>query len=190
MEPFVGQIQAFGFNFAPRGWAFCDGQVMAMAHNPALVSLLGTGDVSTTRLGTGALAKYQKAAWLAATYFNVPGTAAWPAIQAAIWSFTTPTFSIPSALSTDVSTLVANANAADLSSFDFSGWSVLTPVPYAGTLFRDRQEMLVQNTLLQITGTPGGPSVVPEPQTYVLLFSGLIFMVFFGRRRMREMGYL
>ena len=33
-------------------------------------------------------------------------------------------------------------------------------------------------------------SVVPEPQTYVLLFSGLIFMVFFGRRRMKEMGYL
>ncbi len=51
MEPFLGQIQAFGFNFAPRGWAFCNGQLLAIAQNTALFSLLGTqygGDGRTT----------------------------------------------------------------------------------------------------------------------------------------------
>jgi len=41
-EPFVGQIQIFGFNFAPKGWAFCNGQIMSIAQNTALFSLLGT----------------------------------------------------------------------------------------------------------------------------------------------------
>jgi microcystin-dependent protein len=42
MEPFIGQIMAVGFNFAPRGWAFCDGRLMSIAQNSALFSLLGT----------------------------------------------------------------------------------------------------------------------------------------------------
>lgn len=42
MEPFIGQIQPFGFNFAPRGWATCDGQLLRIADNQALFSLLGT----------------------------------------------------------------------------------------------------------------------------------------------------
>lgn len=42
MDPFVGQIQAFGFNFAPRGWALCDGQILDIASHTALFSLLGT----------------------------------------------------------------------------------------------------------------------------------------------------
>lgn len=41
-EPFIGQIQTFGFNFPPMGWAFCDGQIMSIAQNTALFSLLGT----------------------------------------------------------------------------------------------------------------------------------------------------
>lgn len=51
MEPFIGQIQAFGFNFAPRGWALCDGQLLDISQNTALFSLLGTvygGDGRTT----------------------------------------------------------------------------------------------------------------------------------------------
>lgn len=50
-EPFVGQIQAFGFNFAPRGWAQCNGQLLSISENSALYSLLGTtygGDGKTT----------------------------------------------------------------------------------------------------------------------------------------------
>ena len=41
-DPFVGEIRAFGFNFAPRGWASCDGQLISIASNTALFSLLGT----------------------------------------------------------------------------------------------------------------------------------------------------
>lgn len=50
-DPFIGQIQQFGFNFPPRGWAFCDGQLLSIASNTALFSLLGTtfgGDGRTT----------------------------------------------------------------------------------------------------------------------------------------------
>lgn len=41
-EPYIGQIQAFGFNFPPRGWATCQGQILSIAQNTALFSLLGT----------------------------------------------------------------------------------------------------------------------------------------------------
>ena len=50
-EPFIGEIRMVGFNFAPRGWALCDGQLLAIAQNTALFSLLGTiygGDGRTT----------------------------------------------------------------------------------------------------------------------------------------------
>ena len=40
--PFVGEIQLFGFNFAPVGWAFCNGQTLPIAQNTMLFSLLGT----------------------------------------------------------------------------------------------------------------------------------------------------
>lgn len=51
MEPFIGQIQLFGFNFAPRGWALCEGQLLPISQWTALFSLLGTtfgGDGETT----------------------------------------------------------------------------------------------------------------------------------------------
>jgi microcystin-dependent protein len=41
-EPFVGQIQIFGFNFAPQGWALCAGQLLPINQNTALFSILGT----------------------------------------------------------------------------------------------------------------------------------------------------
>ncbi|HRQ64620.1 MAG TPA: tail fiber protein [Xanthomonadaceae bacterium] len=41
-DPFVAEIRIFPFNFAPRGWAFCDGQLMPLSQNTALFSLLGT----------------------------------------------------------------------------------------------------------------------------------------------------
>jgi len=41
-EPFVGEIRMFAGNFAPRGWAFCDGQLLAVSQNDALFSLYGT----------------------------------------------------------------------------------------------------------------------------------------------------
>lgn len=50
-EPFVAEIRIFAGNFAPRGWAFCDGQLLPIANNTALFSLIGTtygGDGRTT----------------------------------------------------------------------------------------------------------------------------------------------
>ena len=42
MEPFIGQLQTVGFNFAPRGWALCNGQLLPISQNQALFSLIGT----------------------------------------------------------------------------------------------------------------------------------------------------
>lgn len=41
-EPFIGEIRMVGFKFAPRGWAFCDGQLLPINQNTALFSILGT----------------------------------------------------------------------------------------------------------------------------------------------------
>jgi microcystin-dependent protein len=42
MDPYIGEIRCFGFNFAPVNWAFCNGQLLAIAQNTALFSILGT----------------------------------------------------------------------------------------------------------------------------------------------------
>lgn len=50
-EPFLGEIRMFGGNFAPAGWAFCNGQLLSISQNTALFSILGTyfgGDGQTT----------------------------------------------------------------------------------------------------------------------------------------------
>jgi len=50
-DPFVAEIRIFPFSFAPRGWAFCDGQLLPISQNTALFSLLGTtygGDGKST----------------------------------------------------------------------------------------------------------------------------------------------
>jgi len=50
-DPFVAEIRIFPFNFAPKGWAFCDGQILPISQNTALFALLGTtygGDGKST----------------------------------------------------------------------------------------------------------------------------------------------
>ena len=50
-EPFLGEIRMFGFNFPPRGWSLCNGQLLPISQNTALFSILGTtfgGDGKTT----------------------------------------------------------------------------------------------------------------------------------------------
>jgi microcystin-dependent protein len=50
-DPFVAEIRIVGFNFAPKGWAFCNGQILPLSQNTALFSLLGTtygGDGKST----------------------------------------------------------------------------------------------------------------------------------------------
>src|SRR5580658_3763466 len=51
MDPFLGEIRMVGFNFAPNGWALCNGQLLSISQNTALFSLLGTtfgGDGKST----------------------------------------------------------------------------------------------------------------------------------------------
>lgn len=50
-DPFIGEIRMFAFGFAPQGWALCNGQLLPIAQNQALFSLLGTtygGNGTTT----------------------------------------------------------------------------------------------------------------------------------------------
>lgn len=50
-QPFIGEIRMFGGNFAPSGWAFCNGQLLSIAENSALFNLIGTtygGDGQST----------------------------------------------------------------------------------------------------------------------------------------------
>jgi microcystin-dependent protein len=50
-DPYLGEIRAVGFNFAPRGWAMCNGQLLSIGQNTALFSIIGTsygGDGRTT----------------------------------------------------------------------------------------------------------------------------------------------
>lgn len=52
-EPFLGEIRMVGFNYQPRGWAFCDGRLLSIQQNSALFALLGTqfGGNGTTNFG-------------------------------------------------------------------------------------------------------------------------------------------
>lgn len=42
MDPYIGEVRCFGFNFAPVNWAFCNGQVLSISQNTALFSIIGT----------------------------------------------------------------------------------------------------------------------------------------------------
>jgi len=53
MDPFIGELRLFGFNFAPVGWALCQGQLLQISQNAALFSILGTqyGGNGTSNFG-------------------------------------------------------------------------------------------------------------------------------------------
>ena len=77
-EPFIAEIIMFAGNFAPRGWAFCNGQIMSIAQNTALFSLLGTtygGNGQTTfalrYLLGGIYDSYKRNADSEPTYFEL-----------------------------------------------------------------------------------------------------------------------
>jgi len=75
-QPFIGEIRIFGFNFAPTGWAQCNGQLLPISQNTALFSVLGTafGGNGTSNFG---LPNLMGVAHLGADQANnVPGTIA------------------------------------------------------------------------------------------------------------------
>ena len=64
-EPFLAEIRIVGFNFAPRGWAFCDGQILPINQNQSLYSLLGTyyrGGAETVTLTAAEMAAHSHTA--------------------------------------------------------------------------------------------------------------------------------
>ncbi len=121
-EAFIAEIRMFGFNFAPRGWADCNGQIISIAQNTALFSLLGTnyGGNGQTNFG---LPNLQGRAPLApgqgpglSSYTlgqnggveNVPLTAA----QVPAHNHTMPTFTAPSDTNEPVGGVVARVGTA------------------------------------------------------------------------------
>jgi len=146
-------------------------------------------DVSATRLGNYTI--YRNAAFLASLYSVVtPTKANWTALQGGIWSLTNPTdFASVAGASAAQYSLAAlfdptsgllkdySGYAGRWETYDPSSWSVLSWTSSYGTTPDERQEFLVQST-------------VPEPETYVLLLSGLVMIFFVARRRMKENGYI
>jgi hypothetical protein len=149
-----------------------------------------------TRLGNGAgnLAKYQQAAYLSALFESYASAtaavkkAAWSGIHAAIWSIMTPGFpgdatqlGAHAAYISDVALAMSMAQpfiaqvqaaaAAGYAGFDFSQWSVLTDANK--DLAGSGQEFLVRTSL-----------VTPEPQTVILLLSGLFVLLGVQRKRL------
>lgn len=139
-------------------------------------TLIGPGatdsGMGATRVGatTGAVDKYRAGAYLASLFDSYTAVSsnkstAYSIIHSAIWK-------VVQGQNVGNSTLLAwrdnllASSAAAMASYDAAGWYVLSPVsPYNG------QEFLIRT------------NVVPEPSTYLLLATGLLFLVGFGRKR-------
>jgi hypothetical protein len=153
-------------------------------------SALG-GDLSTTRLGggLGSLTAYTEAAYLASLFESYAGsTAAWSAIHAAVWTSIRNALPpgdpnsgvpVPDADYDLRDTFLLQAQTAVAGGWTADGWYVLTPdaTPPAGFTYRNGQEFLIRTN-----------TTVPEPSTYILMASGLLLLVGFGRRRLKELG--
>ena len=133
---------------------------------------------------------YQKAAFLSSLFAT--NTSDWAGIHGAIWTLTRPgsgyKFTYSSAaidswlgvVNTAYLTSIASGGAGSVwDGFDFQNWHVMTPTGLnaEGGHVPLSQEFLVHT------------AVVPEPQTYILLLSGLVAIFFVARRRMKENGY-
>lgn len=143
---------------------------------------LASGNLGNTRHGNAKLGSYQKAAFLA-SQFTTPGiaTGQWGGIQAAIWNLLNPGNpnggTNPSVNTTEAYWLAqANSwysNSAAVASFDFSRWTIVTDVNAAGNVSgQGVQEFLT-------TG------IAPEPETWMLMGTGLMLIVGFAVKRGR-----
>lgn len=200
--PYRGKFQTPpSYNFS----LFCVDYLNNAADGWVMSTRLGVGQLNAnmgnTKLGVGSLATYRQAAYLAslfdswATYIGVPYTTnfntttvstknqVWSAIQVAIWEVMYPGvngFAGNQGLSGYVTGLAA---AAVGGGWKADRWYVLTPETATansptGTplgVIADRQEFLVR-------------TVVPEPSTYLLLATGLLFLVAFSRKRFLGRG--
>lgn len=121
MDPFVAEIRIFPFNFPPKGWAFCHGQLMPISQNTALFSLLGTtygGDGKSTFAlpDLQGCAPLQPGQGIGDTYFlgETSGTESVTLLQSEMPSHT-HSFAADSPVSADTATPSATASFAQSS---------------------------------------------------------------------------
>lgn len=148
-----------------------------------------TGALTNTRLGIlGApdpLLRYQMAAWLAARFALNQSRAAWTGLHDAIWSITTPGYALRTAEGQSWQAQVTAAFAGGVpTDLDWQSWSVVTDVKSGGVVTLSIggggggdgvQEFLVHSA--------ASPVVTPEPETYLLLATGMFGLLFFAWRR-------
>jgi hypothetical protein len=155
-----------------------------------VTSLDGTGAMTNTRLGdvSGSLFRYRQAAYLASmfstTYASSPEN--WDAVHAAIWKITSG-YSAGSHELSLITSLVTQSQEAVEAGFTGHGWYVMTDRS-AGNLM-DATGGLVSSNYVGGTQEFLVRTVAPEPETYVLLLSGLVAILFVARRRLKENGY-
>ena len=192
--PFGGAVSKVNIYCVDLGRRIWSGTIV----NADVVNLAGPASAFTAArapagnglTGAALQTSYQKAAYLSFMMSQgsfLTSTALkthWEGLHKAIWHFTSGrALTGDGSLGTDAY-WVAQANAAFggggfAPGFNVGEWSLLATTSYerGGTVYKgETQFMLTQ-------------SVVPEPQTYILMGTGLIFLVFFGRRRLKEMGY-
>jgi microcystin-dependent protein len=131
MDPFLAEIRIFAGNFAPSGWAFCNGQLMPIAQNTALFSLLGT-TYGGNGVSTFALPNLQGSAVIA------PGQGPGLTLRSLGETGGTPTVTLLAsempAHTHAANVVVSGANATNPSGAVWAGQSGRTPPPaYAST---------------------------------------------------------
>ena len=131
----------------------------------------------------------QKAAWLSMQFWNPANAADWKGIHYAIWSLTASlSIAGTDAYLLSAQSWAAAAEANYLGYGNYSDWSLLT---FESGTYGDYQlTRPTQSMLVQAAGLSRATTVTPEPETYLLMATGLIFLAFVGRRRLKENGYI
>jgi len=150
--PFLGQIAIYGFQFAPRNWAYCNGQLLAIAQNSALFSLLGTtyGGNGTTIFALPNLQGRVPLHW-----GQGPGLSNYSLGQQA------GSESV-SLLSTQIPQhnhqVQASGNAPSQGALANALWATAANIPYAGTA----NTTMAPNALANAGGSQPHPNIAPS----------------------------
>ena len=163
-EPFLGMIAIYGFNFAPRGWAMCNGQILPIAQNTALFSLLGTtygGNGQTTFALPDLRSRWPN------HFGQGPGLSSYDLGQAAGTESTTLLITqMPTHNHTYVPRQAASGNAADNANPDGAFPAKAGVDMYTGTT---DGTFMGSPTAVQTTGNAGGNQPTPILQPYLTL---------------------
>lgn len=174
-EPLLGQVSIFAGNFAPRGWALCDGQLLQISQNSALFSLIGTfygGDGRTTF----ALPDMRERVWV--HWGNGPGitdvTINSPGVRGGTGTATIGINNMPS--HTHTATLHAAEVVGDTASADGSALALSFARLYSTTL-TTTDDVSMHSSSITVDSTGGGqPISVRDPyvsMTCIIALQGI-----------------